>query len=97
MSSDDHLAVLLARLDQLEAAKRRREQSIDHSIPIGSGLELMSLQEVAAALKLHPETVGQLCTLGGLPHVRVGDSILILPQELRRWLGGKSDVATLNP
>ena len=92
MTSNDHLAVLLTRLDQLEAAKRqRRERAVDPIVPIGSEPELMSVQEVAVALKLQPQVVGLLCTEGGLLHVRVGSSVLIFSQQLRSWLNEKSE------
>jgi len=47
--------------------------------------QLMDVREVAVELGVQPSRVYALCRGGGLPHSRVGDSILVRFEELKSW------------
>ena len=47
---------------------------------------LMTIQEVAAFLRVSVSTVRRLGTGGGLPHYRFGKMVRVRRTELERWL-----------
>ena len=47
---------------------------------------LLTVREVAAALRIRPVTVYKLCATGELPHLRISNAIRILPKDLSALL-----------
>ena len=47
---------------------------------------LLTTQEVAELLRLHPKTVARHCKFSGLPFLRVGGRVRFDPTQVTRWL-----------
>jgi excisionase family DNA binding protein len=59
--------------------------------------EYLTIAEIAAELKLSPETIRQWIVRGELEGTRAGKSWRILRSDLRRMLGGQRPAAGANP
>jgi excisionase family DNA binding protein len=52
---------------------------------------LLTVQEVADLLRIHPKTVYDLAARGRMPCVRVGSRLRFVPRELDRWLSARKE------
>jgi hypothetical protein len=50
-----------------------------------SAPRLMSVSQVAAAMRITPREVYRLCRGGGLPHFRLAEGIVVRADELQMW------------
>ena len=56
--------------------------------------ELLTCEEAAAYLRLHPRTVGRLLKAGHLPGVKVGRQWRLRKADLDAYLGGQRPAPT---
>ena len=59
--------------------------------------ELLTCEEAAAYLRLHPRTVGRLLTQRALPGVKVGRQWRLRRADLDAYLGGQRPAAAPAP
>ena len=52
--------------------------------------QLLRVAEVAEQLSVSTATVYKICSQGWLPHVRIADSIRILPVDLAAFIAGRA-------
>jgi excisionase family DNA binding protein len=52
--------------------------------------EIMTVDEVAKYLGLHPHTVYRLCSEGKLPHTRIGRKFMFTQSAINQRLEGES-------
>lgn len=52
-------------------------------------VEILTLREVAARLRVHPSTIYRLIQRGELPHFRVGIDYRFDTDAIERWMASK--------
>jgi excisionase family DNA binding protein len=68
-------------------AIRRSEPGQTDRAPGSTGSQMLTINEVAELLRLHPTTVYRLAKKGALPAFKIGYSWRFDAQELNRWRG----------
>jgi excisionase family DNA binding protein len=68
-------------------AIRRSEASQTDRAPGSTGSQMLTINEVAELLRLHPTTVYRLAKKGTLPAFKIGYSWRFDAQDLNRWRG----------
>ena len=65
-------------------------REVDREIePIG-----YTLEETAAALRMHPETIARLLRSGDMPGRKIGKEWRISPKAVEEWLASGHEAAT---